>query len=273
MNISAPAVKLALCLTAAAGLHLSLFAAVAPGASTPQVRGGVTRVLLGTQAASLGREETPADQPTEDDSPQEPEPEAAAEPEPPPPEPSPPRPEPVLSPEPQPAPKKEPAPQKPAPETAPPAPEKPAADAKPSPAASPERKGQAQTDTTAGEQEQPDTEPAPRETGKAASKPSEDTQAPTATADTPGNAASSNYKGLVMAHISRIPRPRASSPGSAHVSFTVSSSGAVEQIGISKSSGSSRFDREAMKLVRQAAPFPSPPAGVNRTFEIKIEGR
>lgn len=262
MNTSAPALKLALCLTAAAGLHLSLLAAVTPGESTPQIRGGATRVLLGTQAASLGQENAPADQPAENESTEEPEPEAPAEP------------EPVPAPKPQAEPQKTPAPPEPAPEKAEPSEKKPAAaEPKPSTATPLERKGQAQTDAAAGERKQPVTEPAPRETGKPASKASADTEAPTATADTPGNSASSNYKGLVMAHISRIPRPRASSPGSAYVSFTISSSGNVEQIGISKSSGSSRFDREAMKLVKQAAPFPSPPAGVNTTFEIRIEGR
>jgi len=88
----------------------------------------------------------------------------------------------------------------------------------------------------------------------------------------PGNAAESNYKGLVMQHLSRQRRPRASSPGSAFVEFRISPRGAVKSISISRSSGSSRFDREAIIVVKKAAPYPKPPVGVNTMFTVEIAG-
>jgi protein TonB len=88
----------------------------------------------------------------------------------------------------------------------------------------------------------------------------------------PGNAAESNYKGLVMQHLSRQRRPRASSPGSAFVEFRISPRGTVKSISISRSSGSSRFDREAIIVVKKAAPYPKPPVGVNTMFTVEIAG-
>lgn len=272
MNSSAPTLKLALCLTAAASLHLSLLAAVLPRASTPQIAGGGTRVLLATQSASWGQESAHPDPSTDDANPPSPPPEAAAELEPNPPEPVPSDPPPGPSPQPQTVAQKMP----PLPESSPEKPArtsgKPAGDANPSSAETSQSTGQGEASAMAGEQDQLVTEASLREAGNTAGTVVEANQGSTAIMDAPGNAASDSYAGLVMRHISRIPRPRAPSPGSAYVTFTVDMSGSVEQIEISKSSGSSRFDREAMKLVRQAAPFPSPPPGVNRAFEIKIEG-
>ena len=92
-----------------------------------------------------------------------------------------------------------------------------------------------------------------------------------ATSNAAGNAAETNYKGEVMRHLSRVRRPRASSPGSAFVSFTLR--GQIEDISISKSSGSGRFDRDALTVVKRAVPYPKPPHGVNRTFVVEIEGQ
>tara|TARA_B100000678_G_scaffold154917_1_gene129491 strand:+ start:1140 stop:2042 length:903 start_codon:yes stop_codon:yes gene_type:complete len=94
-----------------------------------------------------------------------------------------------------------------------------------------------------------------------------------ATSSAAGNAAETNYKGEVMRHLSRVRRPRASSPGSAFVSFTLTLRGQIEDISISKSSGSGRFDRDALTVVKRAAPYPKPPHGVNRTFVVEIEGQ
>lgn len=107
------------------------------------------------------------------------------------------------------------------------------------------------------------------EKNDARSAPAEATQPAASQA---GNSDTSNYSGLVMRHLSRVRRPRASSPGSAFVSFTISDNGELEDLQISKSSGSSRFDRDALKVVRSAAPFPPPPAGINRSFSVEIEG-
>lgn len=89
----------------------------------------------------------------------------------------------------------------------------------------------------------------------------------------PGNAASQNYAGEVMKHLSGRRRPRASGAGFAKVAFSLTSSGGVENIRISTSSGASKFDREALKFVKRAAPFPKPPANVKRDFVVKIEGK
>ncbi|MBV1887226.1 MAG: TonB family protein [Parvibaculaceae bacterium] len=88
----------------------------------------------------------------------------------------------------------------------------------------------------------------------------------------PGNAASQNYKGDVMAHLSARRRPRASGAGFAMVAFLVTSSGGAENTRIATSSGVAKFDRAALKFVKRAAPFPKPPANVRRDFVVKIEG-
>ena len=92
-------------------------------------------------------------------------------------------------------------------------------------------------------------------------------------ASTPGNAAASNYAGLVMQHLSKFRRPRAHTPGSALITFTVMASGEIDSIEISKGSGSYKFDRDAVKFVERAAPFPEPPANIATTFSVEIEGR
>ena len=88
-----------------------------------------------------------------------------------------------------------------------------------------------------------------------------------------GNAASDSYAGEVMRHLSRVRRPRASGPGAALVSFTVAPDGSLERVSIAISSGSGRFDRDAVRMIERAAPFPEPPPAVNRDFTIEIEGQ
>ena len=106
----------------------------------------------------------------------------------------------------------------------------------------------------------------------ASGTPSDETDTETVAAAL-GNAASTNYAGKVMQHLSRVRRPRASSPGSAIVVFKIDYHGQISAISISKSSGSSRFDRDALKVVERAAPFPVPPKGVRRDFTVEIKGR
>lgn len=270
MNGSTPALKLALCLSAAAGLHLGLFALVAPQTDKPQIRGGPTRVVLGISSAELtasAPEALDTDKPAAKG---EPDKQSARN-----------------EPEPQPGDMKEakeqpaskPSPQEPLPQ---PAPQKPlntevaANAARPSEMPQTNEKPASTGGAPLAKKAAPEPQTAPPESGRAmpiSTSAKDEDQSQTPSVETPGNAAADNYSGLVMKHISRIPRPRAPSPGSAFVSFTVTKSGDVEQISISKSSGSARFDREAMKLVRQAVPFPPPPAGIHRTFEMKIEGR
>lgn len=88
-----------------------------------------------------------------------------------------------------------------------------------------------------------------------------------------GNAAASNYHGEVMQRISRQRKPSVRARGTATVSFQVASSGRLAIVSIAGSSGSDRLDREAMRLIQRAAPFPPPPPGARRNFSIQISGR
>ncbi|WP_113910833.1 energy transducer TonB family protein [Roseovarius dicentrarchi] len=88
-----------------------------------------------------------------------------------------------------------------------------------------------------------------------------------------GNAAASNYPGLVMKRISRVPRPRAGSRGTAVVAFSISGGGGLAGVSIARSSGSAALDKAALRMIRAAAPFPPPPAGAQRSFTLNIEGR
>ncbi len=87
-----------------------------------------------------------------------------------------------------------------------------------------------------------------------------------------GNAAISNYPGLVMRKIARVPRQKVGARGTAIVSFTVSPAGGLSAVSLGRSSGSRELDRAALRVIRRAAPFPAPPAGARRSFSIRIEG-
>ncbi|MFX0545594.1 TonB family protein [Roseovarius sp. S1116L3] len=88
-----------------------------------------------------------------------------------------------------------------------------------------------------------------------------------------GNAAASNYPGVVMAKISRVARPRSASRGTAVVNFSVAAGGGLAGLAIATSSGSAQLDNAALQMIRRAAPFPAPPPGAQRSFTISIEGR
>lgn len=88
-----------------------------------------------------------------------------------------------------------------------------------------------------------------------------------------GNAAASNYPGLVMRKLSRVARPRVASKGTAVISFSISGGGGLASVSVARSSGSAALDRAAVQMVRRAAPFPAPPPGAQRRFSINIKGR
>ena len=94
-----------------------------------------------------------------------------------------------------------------------------------------------------------------------------------ATRKAQGNAAASNYAGLVMARISRVPRPRTSARGVAVIQFSITVNGGLASVGIAHSSGSGALDRAALAVVQKAQPFPRPPSGARRNYSIKIKGR
>lgn len=69
-------------------------------------------------------------------------------------------------------------------------------------------------------------------------------------------------------------RPRGvNMQGMVTIVFRLSADGALLSLGVSRTSGNMLLDRIALRSVRQAAPFPHPPAGLSgsaMTFEIPI---
>lgn len=88
-----------------------------------------------------------------------------------------------------------------------------------------------------------------------------------------GNAAATNYPGVVSRHLSRVRKPSMNRRGASVVSFTVSASGGLGGASIARSSGIAKLDNAALDVIRRAAPFPPPPAGARRNFSIQIEFR
>ena len=84
--------------------------------------------------------------------------------------------------------------------------------------------------------------------------------------------AAAAYPSLVNRQIARTRRESSNLRGTAVVSFTVSSSGALAGLGIAQSSGHAALDRMALDHIRRAAPFPAPPAGAQRSFSVAIQG-
>ncbi|MCA1300538.1 energy transducer TonB [Stappia indica] len=85
-----------------------------------------------------------------------------------------------------------------------------------------------------------------------------------------GNAASSNYPGLVRRKLGRSLRyPRSARrkglTGEVTVGFTVQSSGVATGVRVVRSSGSPILDRAALETVGRAAPFPRIPANAGKT--------
>lgn len=88
-----------------------------------------------------------------------------------------------------------------------------------------------------------------------------------------GNAAASNYPGVVMSCVSRAGRPSVSGGGTVRVSFSVSSSGRITGVGLAGRSGNAALDRVAVQLIRRVGSCPPPPPGAQRSFSISIAAR
>lgn len=95
----------------------------------------------------------------------------------------------------------------------------------------------------------------------------------TATSQSSNNAAAAKYPNQVMRRIARVSKPRVNSPGTAVVAFSISGSGGLARLSIARSSGSSKLDQAALRVIKKAAPFPAPPRGAQRSFSIRIKGR
>jgi len=86
-----------------------------------------------------------------------------------------------------------------------------------------------------------------------------------ATSSEAGNAARSNYKGIVEKKLGRAQsRVRTHDKGSLVLSFTITASGAVSGARISRSSGNPELDAAALTLLDRAAPFPPIPTEAGR---------
>ncbi|MEL6486961.1 MAG: TonB family protein [Pseudomonadota bacterium] len=86
-----------------------------------------------------------------------------------------------------------------------------------------------------------------------------------------GNAATSNYTGIVTSHIKRKRRSNAAGAGSAILKLSIAANGRLETIDVYRSSGSTRFDRQAMRMAKMASPYPKPPAGQGPVL-VRIKG-
>lgn len=86
-----------------------------------------------------------------------------------------------------------------------------------------------------------------------------------------GNAATSNYTGIVTAHIRRNRRSNIAGAGAVILKLGIASNGRIDSVDIYRSSGSTRFDRQAMRMARMAAPYPKPPAGQGPVL-VRIKG-
>jgi protein TonB len=94
------------------------------------------------------------------------------------------------------------------------------------------------------------------------------------TAQSTGDArAAARYPQRVNRHLSRLRRPNARFDGAAVVAFTVAPGGGLAAIGIARSSGNAEFDRIALAHIQRAAPFPPPPPGAQRRFNVTVQGR
>ena len=87
----------------------------------------------------------------------------------------------------------------------------------------------------------------------------------------PGSAATSNYTGIETAHIRRKRRSNAAGAGSAILKLRIAANGRLETVGVYRSSGSTRFDRQAMRMAKMASPYPKPPAGQGPVL-VRIKG-
>ena len=95
----------------------------------------------------------------------------------------------------------------------------------------------------------------------------------TGTATEAGNAAASSYPGAVMRKINRTRKPRVGVQGTAIVGFEIRSDGGLATVTILRTSGEAAVDQAALDHLRRAAPFPTPPTGAERRFQVEYVSR
>jgi periplasmic protein TonB len=81
---------------------------------------------------------------------------------------------------------------------------------------------------------------------------------------------SSNYAGIVRAHLIRHKRDLPGSRGTGVLSFTIDGSGRVVSASVVRSTGSPNLDQELAAMPRRASPFPAPPSGrsIGNTVQV-----
>jgi protein TonB len=87
--------------------------------------------------------------------------------------------------------------------------------------------------------------------------------------------ADANYRGVVIAHLSRHKQFPAEArnrgeTGVASVTFSINGSGVVTSVRLARSSGSAILDREVQAMVRRASPFPPPPSRQAMSFTAPV---
>ena len=102
---------------------------------------------------------------------------------------------------------------------------------------------------------------------------SDDNGAGNSTVAEAGNAAASNYPGVVMRKINRTRKPRVGAAGTAVVGFEIAPDGGLSSVSILRSSGEAAIDQAALDHLRRAAPFAAPPPGAGRRFQVEYVSR
>lgn len=85
--------------------------------------------------------------------------------------------------------------------------------------------------------------------------------------------ATAEYPQKVNRHLSRLRRPATRFNGAAVIAFTIGANGGLSNLSVARSSGNADFDRLAIAHVQRAAPFPPPPTGAQRSFNVTVQGR
>jgi protein TonB len=85
------------------------------------------------------------------------------------------------------------------------------------------------------------------------------------------SAAVKKFRRAVQSKITRSSRRmKTRARGTAHVQFTITASGGLASVSLRRSSGNKSLDKAALTAVRRAAPFPKPPKGAGRSFNMPI---
>lgn len=81
------------------------------------------------------------------------------------------------------------------------------------------------------------------------------------------------YAKAVMKKVRSTKKKKVRARGVAVVAFSVGRDGSLAGASIARSSGDAELDQVAVEHIRRAAPFPVPPAGAERNFQIEFAGK